>query len=111
MMYFGAKEGRPVYQMDAAAMKKRTRGVARTEVNDSEPAYRDGLIRLTKDGIIIGKTPADKAKEDRVAELKQKLSDTDYIAVKIAEGASSTERYARELADRALWRQEINRLA
>ena len=48
--------------------------------------------------------------EDKIEELKQKLSDTDYIACKIAEGAATTEEYADELKQRQIWREEINEL-
>lgn len=46
----------------------------------------------------------------RIAELKQLLADTDYIAAKIAEGAASREEYADEIAKRQEWRDEINQL-
>lgn len=45
-----------------------------------------------------------------IAELKAKLSATDYIAAKIAEGAATREEYAEELAERAAWRARINEL-
>ena len=48
--------------------------------------------------------------EFQIAELKQKLSDTDYIACKIAEGAATIKEYANELQQRQEWREEINRL-
>ena len=48
--------------------------------------------------------------EARIAELKQLLSDTDYIVIKLAEDAASREEYAEELAQRAEWRKEINEL-
>ena len=48
--------------------------------------------------------------EIQIAELKQKLSDTDYIACKIAEGAATIKEYANELQQRQEWREEINRL-
>jgi hypothetical protein len=48
--------------------------------------------------------------ECQIEELKQKLSDTDYIACKIAEGAATVEEYAEELQQRQEWREEINRL-
>lgn len=48
--------------------------------------------------------------EIKIDELKQKLSDTDYIACKIAEGAATIEEYAEELKQRQEWREEINRL-
>lgn len=46
----------------------------------------------------------------RIAELKQKLSGTDYVVTKIAEGAATKEEYADILANRKLWREEINEL-
>lgn len=45
-----------------------------------------------------------------IAQLKQKLAETDYIAAKLAEGAATTEEYADELAQRAAWRARINEL-
>lgn len=48
--------------------------------------------------------------ELQVEELKQKLSDTDYIACKIAEGAATAQEYAEELKQRQIWREEINEL-
>ena len=49
-------------------------------------------------------------KESRVSELKQKLSDTDYAVIKIAEGAAAREDYAELIAQREAWRAEINEL-
>ena len=46
----------------------------------------------------------------QIAELKQKLADTDYISCKIAEGAATKEEYAEILAQRQAWRNEINTL-
>lgn len=48
--------------------------------------------------------------EFQIEELKQKLTDTDYIACKIAEGAATVEEYAEELKQRQEWRSEINEL-
>lgn len=48
--------------------------------------------------------------DDKIDELKQKLTDTDYIACKIAEGAATIKEYANELQQRQEWREEINRL-
>ena len=49
-------------------------------------------------------------KLSKVAELKQKLEETDYVACKIAEGAATIKEYANELQQRQQWREEINRL-
>ena len=49
-------------------------------------------------------------KEMQIAELKQKLTDTDYVACKIAEGVATKEEYAEIIAQRQAWREEINKL-
>ena len=58
-------------------------------------------------------------KEQQIAELKKNLADTDYIVLKIAEAQADgdTEKvaelkttYATELANRIVWREQINEL-
>lgn len=49
-------------------------------------------------------------KLNRIAELKSKLSKTDYQAIKYAEGQLTEEEYAPIKAQRQLWRDEINQL-
>ena len=58
-------------------------------------------------------------KARRIAELKKKLADTDYIVLKIAEAQADGETekiaelkttYATELANRKAWREQINKL-
>lgn len=46
----------------------------------------------------------------RIEELKQKLFNTDYQAIKYAEGELSEEEYAPMRIQRKLWRDEINQL-
>lgn len=46
----------------------------------------------------------------RIAQLKQKLADTDYTVIKIAEGAAAVSDYAEVIASRQAWRAEINSL-
>lgn len=51
----------------------------------------------------------------QVAELKAKLSDTDYAVIKIAEATGEEadalrEKYAQIIADRKEWRKQINEL-
>lgn len=48
--------------------------------------------------------------EIQIAELKQKLTDTDYIVIKIAEGAATIEEYKEVIAQRQEWRKEIGKL-
>ena len=45
-----------------------------------------------------------------IAELKQKLADTDYNAIKYAEGWIDSEDYAPIKAERQAWRDRINEL-
>ena len=47
---------------------------------------------------------------NRIIELKQKLAETDYKAIKYAEGELSVEEYAETKAQRRAWREEINKL-
>ncbi len=47
----------------------------------------------------------------RISELKSYLSKTDYVAIKIAEGAADTAEYADVLEKRKAARKEINELA
>lgn len=54
--------------------------------------------------------PEEEVKQARIAELKQLLSDTDYKAIKYAEGLISEEEYAETKAQRQAWRDEINEL-
>lgn len=46
----------------------------------------------------------------RIAELKRNLANTDYQAIKYAEGQLTAEEYAPMKAQRQAWRDEINRL-
>lgn len=46
----------------------------------------------------------------QIFELKQKLTQTDYKAIKYSEGLLTDEEYAEVKAQRQAWRDEINRL-
>lgn len=71
---------------------------------------------------LVNHEPVERTNEDKVtelaqidarreiAELKAKLTETDYIAAKIAEGAATVEDYADEIRQRAEWRARINEL-
>lgn len=48
--------------------------------------------------------------EMQIAQLKQNLSDTDYKAIKFAEGLISEEDYAPTKKQRQEWRNQINLL-
>ena len=53
---------------------------------------------------------AKEAALQTIAELKQKLADTDYKILKIVEGAATLTEMAETIKKRALWRKEINDL-
>lgn len=55
----------------------------------------------------------EKQKQDKLTEiqqLKSKLTETDYKAIKYAEGLLSEEEYAETKAQRQAWRDRINEL-
>lgn len=50
------------------------------------------------------------AYKSEISELKRSLSDTDYIAIKFAEGWITEDEYAPVKAERQSWRDRINEL-
>lgn len=54
--------------------------------------------------------PDAKRNQNRIAQLKGLLRETDYAVIKIAEGAAAPEEYADVIAQRQAWRDEINEL-
>ena len=53
---------------------------------------------------------AEQAKQARIAELKMLLADSDYKAIKFAEGWLTGDEYSITKAERQAWRDEINAL-
>lgn len=86
------------------------------------PASFPGVDIKVKDGVVVEMTEnAEYAAsvqatarrlecESRISELKRLLSETDYKAIKYAEGLLSEEEYAEARAERQAWRNEINAL-
>lgn len=54
--------------------------------------------------------PMDIQAQFQISKLKKQLQETDYVVIKIAEGEATAEEYAEVLANRKLWREEINSL-
>ena len=48
------------------------------------------------------------AQESIILDREAKLSSTDYIAAKIAEGKATKTEYAEKIAQRQTWRDDIN---
>ena len=53
-------------------------------------------------------TDARQRQEEVILDRKARLSQTDYIAAKLAEGAATKEEYSEQLAMRQQWRDDIN---
>jgi hypothetical protein len=116
MVYLWKKDGRVCHHTDLAEVARLDglTAVPDMTISDAEFEAAGGLARLVSGKIVLGKTAAEVQAEEnaaRVQALKRQLADTDYIAVKIAEGAATVEEYAGEIAQRQAWRQEINALS
>lgn len=48
------------------------------------------------------------AQQTIILDREGKLTSTDYIAAKIAEGKATKEQYAEKIAERQVWRDDIN---
>ncbi len=76
-------------------------------------------MKIKKNGVLRDMTAEELAEyeesikvpvDEQIAILKQNLADTDYKAIKYAEGLISEHDYAEIKAQRQIWRDEINRL-
>lgn len=75
------------------------------QANGKDLKIEDGKV------IAIEHIPTQKElNTQRIAELKQNLANTDYQAIKFAEGRMTQEEYAPIGEQRQQWRDEINRL-
>jgi hypothetical protein len=105
MVYLWKKDG-AVYHHTGLAAAARIDGLTVApdlEVSEAVFEAAGGIIRLAGGEIVLGKTGAEiqvEENERRIGVLKGKLADTDYIAVKIAEGAATVEEYAEEITQR-----------
>lgn len=82
-------------------------------ITEEEFDAAGGLVRLIDGEIFLGKTDAEKKAEEAeksIRELKARLSETDYIAAKIAEGSATKEEYAELIKERQKWREAIGEL-
>lgn len=59
--------------------------------------------------IILSRKTIDPVR-DQITALKQNLADTDYKAIKFAEGLLTAEEYEPTKVQRQAWRDEINTL-
>ena len=76
--------------------------VPAVEARDAWDEYEDVMRFVPFDQATLRKV--------RITELKQLLRDTDYQILKIVEGATTLDRVADTIKQRAAWRAEINTL-
>lgn len=77
--------------------------------NSGKELYLSNLVEKSFDlrEIIISQ---EQQRQNRIAELKSLLAQTDYQAIKYAEGQLSASEYAEMKKQRQTWRDEINLL-
>ena len=75
-------------------------------------AVVDGKFTIKRRTPTVEEMKADEATEinRQIRELKQKLSDTEYKAIKYSEGWLTDEEYAEVKTQREEWRSAINQL-
>lgn len=77
--------------------------------NSGKELYLSNLVEKSFDlrEIIISQ---EQQRQNRIVELKNLLAQTDYQAIKYAEGQLSASEYAEMKKQRQTWRDEINEL-
>lgn len=75
-------------------------------IEEIEPKGEERQFKIVE----IPQPTEEELKQRRISELKAKLSETDYVVIKIAEGEATREEYESILEDRQKWRAEINEL-
>ena len=89
-------------------------------IDDGEHFLEYSFSYYLKDGKKDGKLEYDESTKEQaekqekiireIGELKNKLIQTDYQAIKFAEGWINVEAYKNTLAQRQEWRNQINKL-
>ena len=87
------------------------------EVSGENLKYFESLEPLKYINGVIEIDIEEKVKRDRedalkleIDSMRNKLADTDYIIIKIAEGVATAEEYADTITERAKWRKRINEI-
>ena len=79
-------------------------------INPTEQMYIDAGYHKVVTQPPTEEQLAEMQRQARIAELKQLLAESDYKAIKFAEGWITPEDYADTKAQRQAWRVEINEL-
>ncbi len=99
----GTKFAKPLTDLDGYSQAAEWCNENRAHIEDKGDFYE------VVENIPYEPTEEEK-KEQRIAELKCHLADTDYVVIKIAEGEATKEEYSETLANRKAWREEIRTL-
>lgn len=70
----------------------------------------DVKANTVKRELVEDNTPAWVDYQSEIDECKQRLAQTDYVIIKIAEGVATKDEYAEIIAERAALRERINSL-
>lgn len=84
--------------------------VSETDYNRFQNLKHDVEFLKYKNNQFVLVTNQAKANQIEIMQLKQQLADTDYKAIKYAEGLISAEDYEPIKQQRQAWRDEINEL-
>jgi hypothetical protein len=117
-VYLARKGDSIVHHTSKAEMKRLDVLTPEKTVTEAEWAEAGGLARIIGNEIFVGKTDEERAadrlaaeNEARLAWLKDQLAATDYVVIKIAEGAGTAAQYAETIKQRQAWRKEADELA
>lgn len=81
------------------------------ELDNSTLDYELGYLTKKEEGVFVYHYFDEKQlAEQKIPKLKQLLAETDYKAIKFAEGELSAEEYEPVKQQRRAWREEINEL-
>lgn len=92
------------------------KGIEVTEEDLAKLAKHELKFSVDPEGktILVPNDPTEENRKNeatlRIAELKKLLADSDYQAIKYAEGVISASEYVSIKAKREMWRKEINDL-
>ena len=105
--------------MYAQILDKETKICAVGEGTDYESYKSMGMVEMAVEKAWNGnwyvsgyapQKPEEVIKQERIAELKQLLADSDYWTSKYCDGEYTDEEWAEKVAQRKAWREEIREL-
>lgn len=116
MVYIFIRDGKAIMHTNLDAARQLD-GFSKDDIvkklTDEEFHNLGGQVRFIDNQLVFGETEKEKkakAAMQEIVQLKAQLAETDYISVKISEGAATKNEYKKELELRAQWRARINEL-